>query len=150
MEQLLQLVDQERIALSYFDLSLSPRRLYGLYFVAREVPHIILHKDLEHNLALHRSILAEELGHHFTVPQSNVIVPYTSYSMKLALSRDESRALRWACDFLMPDVDFRKAIHSGITNPHDFAEYFVVTPWLVYRKLRFFIRRRRTDADERR
>lgn len=137
---LLRLVEQEGIHLCYTDLSDAPgRRVYGLYYrePRRNLPVIILDHRLEHNLPLHRSVLAEELGHHFTAPSTSVAVAYTSYSVALALSRDERRALRWACDYLLPVAEVAAAVERGIATPWDLAEHFLVTEWLIWRRLEF-------------
>lgn len=141
MDPLLKLVEEEGIFLTYRDLSKCSRPIYGLYFYdeRRKQPFIVLDKTLREGSAMFRSVLAEELGHHFTVPQSSVIVPYTSYSYKLQLSRDERRALQWACDFLMPDSEFVKSLASA-ESVESIAEIFNVTPWLVRWKVQFLRR----------
>ncbi len=133
------LVEQEQIFLSMKDLSHCPRLIYGLYFYdpKEQQPHIVLDKRLKEGSPLFRSVLAEELGHHFTVPQSNFLVPYTSYSHKIALSRDERKALMWACDFLAPVSSVVKALESGCTSVEELAEYFNITSWLIRYRLQF-------------
>lgn len=139
MEELMHLVEQEGIWLTYRDLSPAPRRLLGLYFFDPQtnVPFIVLDHSVERSLPLHRSVLAEELGHHFTVPQARFLAPYTSYSLSVALGRDEARALRWACDYLVPVPAFIGALSHGALTVDELAEQFTVTPWLIRRRLWF-------------
>lgn len=139
MKALLQVVDQEQIYLSTKDLSLCPRIIYGLYFYdpKDQQAHIVLDKQLKEGSPLYRSVLAEELGHHFTIPQTSFLVPYTSYAFKVALSKDERRALKWACDFLIPIEKLDKALIDGLTNIDELAQHFNVTPWLMRRRFQF-------------
>lgn len=139
MRALLELVKQENVFLSYKNLHYPSRVLLGLYYFdpIKCTSNIIIESTLEHNLPLHRSVLAEELGHYYTAPQTSILTPYTSYTLKIQLSRDEAKAIRWACDFLMPDEQFSQAIEKGLWDRDELAEYFVVTPWLVSQKLHF-------------
>lgn len=136
METMLEIIERENIFLDYDHLNIG-RKLFGLYWFdpARKRPFILLDNSLRGNTPMHRSILAEELGHHFTIPQTNFLAPYTSYSRGLRLGRDEIKALRWACDFLMPMNKFDEALQSGITQIHEIAAHFNVTPWLVYKRI---------------
>lgn len=141
MQMLLELVEKEGIWLDYVDLSNLRQNIFGLYRIDHDGdPHITLDKSLEHNDRLHRSILAEELGHHFTVPQTSFLVPYTSYSLQRRLSKDEAKALRWACNTLLPYPRFVEAVQNGLRCPHELADYFNVTPWLVWRRFEFMQR----------
>lgn len=139
MDKMFQISFNEGIFVSYQDLLTSAHKLLGCYFYDRDrqTPFILLDKSLKHNTPLHRSIMAEELGHYFTVPQGNFLTPYTSYSRTLKLGRDEVRALRWACDFLMPIENFLSSLKNGINNVHALSETYTVTPWLVYRRMEF-------------
>ena len=140
MEKLSKLAESEGIFFDYDPLLARRRRLLGLYYFdpVLECPCITLDESLKHDLPLCRSVMAEELGHHFTVPQTSVIVPYTSYSIHMALSRDEARALKWACDFLIPIKEFEKALRAGAESVEELAEYFVVTTWLIRRRVDFY------------
>lgn len=133
MDELYRLVEQEKIHLYYRDMTTAPVRIYGLYFfdLRRQRAFIVLESSLVHNIPMHRSVLAEELGHHFTVPEGNLILPYTSYSNIMLLNKDEARALRWACDFLMPVDKVKEAIEEGANTIDGIAERFNVAPWLV-------------------
>lgn len=152
MEDLFHLVEREGIYLRYVDLSGAPgRTVYGLYYrdPIRDLPMILLDHRVETSRPLHRSVLAEELGHHFTAPRTSVAVPFTSYTLEVELSRDERRALRWACDYLMPVDRFTEAVLSGLRTPWELAEHFEVTEWLVWRRLDFLrqdLRRRGVRA----
>lgn len=139
MQNLIPLVERENIFLSYKDLSYPTRNLLGLYYFdpVKQTPNIVLDLSLEHNLPLHRSVLAEELGHYFTAPQASILTPYTSYNVKMILSRDEEKALRWACDFLVPVEKFVECIEKGVQEVEEIADYFAVTKFLILRRIHF-------------
>lgn len=140
MEDLFHLLKQKGIYVNYVDLSAAPgRTIYGLYYydLVRHLPMILLDYRVEASRPLHRSVLAEELGHHFTAPVTSLAVPYTSYSLEVALTREERRAIQWACDYLMPVNRFAEAVLSGLRTPWELAEHFEVTEWLVWRRVDF-------------
>lgn len=148
------MVEREGIYLTYMDLSGAPGRvIYGLYYYDfdRSLPMIILDHRLETNRPLHRSVLAEELGHYWTAPRTSIAMPSTSYTLEVELSREERRAIQWACDYLMPVDRFAEAIRAGLTSPADLAEHFEVTEWLVRKRIEFLRNKlRRRGAHSRR
>lgn len=153
MNKLLTIVETEHIYLNYVNLlSDTRRKLYGLYFfIDGHGPAILLDKSLDRPECrrLHRCILAEELGHHFTTPQTNIFKLYGSctveYLQKIQQAKDELRALVWATDFLMPNTEFNRAVSEGCQSVYDLAEWFNVTEWLVYRKLGVIKRKYREE-----
>jgi len=50
-------------------------------------------------------------------------------------SQDERKAMQWATDYLIPDVELMKALKVGCRSCFELAEYFDVTEWFMYRKL---------------
>lgn len=142
MEDLLQLVVEHGIRVFYEDLSAYPRLLLGFYALICGVPCIVLDYRLEFNLPLHRSVLAEELGHFFTCSYMPKLGAWTSYSIQLQMDREEEKALRWACNLLMPEAQFEKAVRGyelAGEAPEwivkEIADQFTVSAWLVYRRI---------------
>jgi Zn-dependent peptidase ImmA (M78 family) len=129
MDRLLEVVQQEGIYLDYDHLDYGRRKLYGLYFYDRErnKPFIILDIRLDVNPVLHRCVLAEELGHYFTVPRSKFTKPFASYGDRLEISRDERRALNWAARFLISEESLKEALAQQYRSIHELAEYLGVT-----------------------
>lgn len=84
----------------------------------------------------YRTILAHELGHHFTAMGD--VLPYCmySYSGQLDTGRAENRANRWAADQLIPWTELSRAVRAGVTERWELAEYFGVTEELVGFRLR--------------
>lgn len=64
MKRLLEIADAENITIEYRKLT---RDLNGFYIWERDCPpYIALSFSLHSNYRLHRCVLAEELGYHFT------------------------------------------------------------------------------------
>jgi len=135
----MRIAEEEGIFVSYQDLAIPGYPLFGSYQYdpERNLPIILLDNSLKHNHILYRCVMAEELGHYFTIPQGNFLLPYTSYSRAIILGRDERRAIKWACNFLLPVIAFKKAISSGLTTIEELAEYFSVTACLVNWRIEF-------------
>ncbi|MBX5464303.1 MAG: ImmA/IrrE family metallo-endopeptidase [Clostridia bacterium] len=132
------LVEQEELWVAYRDLRRMSwsRLVLGLYVRAGHRGMILLDRSLVDKPRLLRSVLAEEIGHHLTVGEQDAMTAYMSYSRRVALSRDEARAIRWACDALLPEPGVRTSLRRGATIS-DLAEEFEVTEWLVHRRLEF-------------
>ncbi|WP_081462283.1 ImmA/IrrE family metallo-endopeptidase [Alicyclobacillus acidocaldarius] len=130
MNELFDILNREGIFISYKRLEhLANGNLLGFYFydAEREQPFIVLEKKIERSAILHRCVLAEEIGHYFTVPKSKFILPYTSYRDRLFLSIDERKALTWAAKFLISLRDLNAALRAGCETLDDFADYLNVT-----------------------
>lgn len=136
MERLLRIAESEGIYVDYFPLQ-PTKGVLGLYVRDERGPAIILDTSLPANPRLERCVMAEELGHHFTVPTTSVFAAFPSATLRTSHLRDEARALRWACDQLMPVDQFLQALREGVTSVEDLADYFFVTPWMVHQRLRF-------------
>jgi len=145
VDRLFKIVEQENIVLKYSNIYTSKRKINGLYLKDYSGPIIILDKRLEKNNRLHKCVLAEELGHHFTVPRTNIVKIYASYNVYnknnefIKMAQDERKALRWATDFIINDVDFCRAVKEGYSSIHELADYFEVTEWFVYQKIQFLL-----------
>lgn len=136
MERLFRIVERENIHLRYEDFSMFPEEVHGLYMYDQEIgPAIILGNHLRHSRRLHKCVLAEEIGHFYTAPRTNLLMAYTSANLKAMMSQDERKAIQWATDFLVPDVELVKALEAGCRSCYELAEYFDVTEWFMYRKM---------------
>ncbi|WP_419670157.1 ImmA/IrrE family metallo-endopeptidase [Alicyclobacillus macrosporangiidus] len=126
---MLDLIKSEAIVLDYDRLDFSTKKLYGVYFYerVRQKAFIVLERRIDTRPTLHRCVLAEELGHYFTVPCSKFTKPYVTYADRLKLTRDERRALSWAARFLISDDDLKEALAYRYRNLSDLAEHLGVT-----------------------
>ncbi|WP_365961204.1 hypothetical protein [uncultured Clostridium sp.] len=68
--------------------------------------------------AIYISLLAEELGHHFTT-QGNLLEASKNYSEKLYKNKREYLARRWASNFLISDDEFVQALLSCKSSKYE-------------------------------
>lgn len=61
---------------------------------------ILMANILKNNTIRMTEVLAEELGHHFTSMGDNI--EPKNYFDKVNIDKCEAKALRWACNFLVP------------------------------------------------
>ena len=104
----------------------------ALYFCTPDThPVIGLSKNLPGNKTHFRTVLAEEIGHHFTCAQDGLPKTYFHYHERLRVCRAECRALRWAARFLIPDDALWEAMAQGIRETWRLAEHFEVDEGLM-------------------
>lgn len=152
MEELYKIVQNEGITLDYGDLAPFGRGLYGLYVLDPMLGHyILLDKRLLSRPREHRCVLAEEIGHALHPPRLLGHVRFCRRRYESAdndaiiVAQDEQKALRWATDFLIPDVEIWRVVKKdGINTVPELAEHFYVTEWFIRAKIGF-IRRQARD-----
>lgn len=119
------LAEQEEVNIRWWDF-IPP--VLGLYWAPQGMQPVIgLDKSLKNEPRLLRCVMAEELGHHFTTSTKCLHNVCFNYSDRLAISRVEYRALRWAARYLISSDQLDKSIKSGIIEPWELAEHFNVT-----------------------
>ena len=119
------------IRVEYWDF---PPPLEAVYWSAPDMgipPVIGLSRSLFSNRAHFRTVLAEELGHHFTSAHDGLPKTLFHYQDRLVVSREEYRALKWAANFLIPADNLREAVKKGIREDWELAEHFEVDECLV-------------------
>ncbi|MDK0570223.1 MAG: ImmA/IrrE family metallo-endopeptidase [Clostridium perfringens] len=127
------LIEYENIALEevYFKSS----NIEGIYFKVSEMNPIIgIHKNLLTDTRKYISVLAEELGHHFT-SSGNLTSECITYSDKLNRSKQEKRARIWASNFLISDNEIIGAILQNINTIYGLSLHFNVTEEIIKYKL---------------
>lgn len=115
-----------------------PQKIQGLYSYCETNPQIAINQNLSEESPEYRSILAEELGHHFT--SSGETHPQTgmAYYNRIQHDRIESRATKWAADFLIPtELLLRRIEDCSVSCIHELADAFQVTIELMQHKLYF-------------
>jgi Zn-dependent peptidase ImmA (M78 family) len=128
------LAEEEGIEILWFDFN-PPIR--GLYWAPKKFPPVIgLDNKLDTNTPLLRCIMAEELGHHFTLDRDCLCRTYFNYRDRLAISKAEYRAFRWAAIYLMPKARLVQAFHLGYVEAWRLADRFNVTEDMVRFRLR--------------
>lgn len=128
---LTQLCVAENIALVIADLGDA---IYGCYVRHERLtrPVIALNPSLAHLPNTLRSVLAEQLGHHFTAVGENVFGAY--FRNRKLLTGDDRRAALWAARTLLPKDTAEIARMKGY-NLDEIAEMFGVTRELVQLRL---------------
>ncbi|MDR2006707.1 MAG: hypothetical protein LBP78_05630 [Acidaminococcales bacterium] len=137
MQSLLNLAEREQIAITYDNIAKRFKTL-GLYDSDGVSRQIILHAELKSYPRLHKCILSEELGHHFTSVGASFYKAANCRFWKLNHIKTELRALKWSCFYLIPDGSLRHAIHTErLRAIEEFEDYFEVTPELLLFRLRY-------------
>ena len=134
--ELVKYAEANGIRVEYWDFA-PP--LEAVYWSAPrlEIPPVIgLSRSLFSSRAHFRTVLAEELGHHFTSARDGLPKTFFHYRDRLEVKREEYRALKWAANFLIPADKLREAVGTGIKEIWGLAEYFEVDEDLVRFRLR--------------
>lgn len=112
--------------------------LEAIYYHGKQ-PWILLSRNLFGNRAHFRSVLTEELGHHFTSAGDRIIKAKLNYQDVLEISRQEYRAMVWAARFLIPIEDLERAFSKGLRHNWELADYFCVDEQLLRLRLLLYI-----------
>jgi Zn-dependent peptidase ImmA (M78 family) len=135
MENMLIFAHRENIIVEEFYLE-PP--LKGIYMCQYERPPIIGLSTAIEDIAEKRSIMAEELGHHFTSVGDCLPKQFYNYAHRVTVSKTEYKAMRWAANYLIPDDDLLNILKEGLCYPGELAEYFQVLPEIVDIRLKLF------------
>ncbi|MBF4693978.1 ImmA/IrrE family metallo-endopeptidase [Fusibacter ferrireducens] len=111
-----------------------PSKIRGFYYKDLGDEIIVMNEDIKDETEF-RHVLAHELGHYFTTITTKSLSPYSSYLDILNTHRNESRAIRWACDYLIPTYDLLGYLKSqkGVSIA-DIALAFKVTEEMITMK----------------
>lgn len=113
-----------RVGLPVHHVELPPS-IGGIYRVVDGTPTIGLNRDLSPREE--RCVLAEELGHHALhavyAPQE-----FHHFRGRLVISKAERRALKWACDRLVPLPALRQTLRDSHSDEAELCDRFHVIP----------------------
>lgn len=127
------LIEKENIILD--EINFKQNNIEGIYFkVPGLSPTIGINKNIVSDTRKYISILAEELGHHFT-SIGDLSAECITYTQKINKSRQEKRARIWAANYLISDKEINGAILQNIGNIYDLAIHFNVTEEIIKYKL---------------
>lgn len=101
-------------------------------------PVIGLDYSLQNDLPLLRSVLAEELGHHFTSVENGIPRQFYNYSTRQHIDKAEYNTLRWVANYLITDDALLNAFQNCIDTVSELAEHFMVTPEMINLRLKLF------------
>jgi len=134
MKRLLDIANEENIYVEYSKN--LPSNFLGLY-IAKDVKIVLLNSIITSDYKLHRCILAEELGHHFTSVGKSIYPAANFPFWQSYQSKQELKALKWSANQLIPFSTLKKAIHNqSMRDIYDLSEYLNVTPELLTFRLK--------------
>lgn len=135
MEDMLALAYKENIIVEEFYLK---EPLQGIYICQSNRPPLIGLSTAIKNIYEKRSIMAEELGHHFTTVGECLPREFYNYSTRSTINKIEYKAMRWAANHLIPDIHLLESLRDGLGNSCELAEHFRVSPEIAQIKLEVF------------
>jgi Zn-dependent peptidase ImmA (M78 family) len=113
-----------------------PKKIQGFYSFSDSGPQIVMNHNLCEWDPEYRSVLAEEIGHHFTSIHETHPQTGMSYYKRVQHDRIESKAMRWAANFLIPTEQLLCTIEDcSVSCIQELADTFQVTVELVNHKL---------------
>ena len=119
-----------------------PHKIQGFYSDFAMNPQIAMNQDLLEGSPEYRSVLAEELGHHFTSAGETPSLAGMAYYDQIQRDRAESKAVRWAADYLIPTEQLLcKVEDCSVSCIQELADTFQVTVELIQHKLYYMSRR---------
>lgn len=129
LEELFYIIEKENIIFEETNIQ------KGIYLTVPGIPPTIgISKSIVNNRCQYLSIVAEEVGHHFT-SIGNLTIRSKNYSEKLQKNKIENSAKSWAANFLISDEDFVQALYDCISTPYDMCDCFNVTNEILQYKI---------------
>lgn len=111
-----------------------PEKISGFYYQDDFYNIIVINQSIKSEKEF-RWVLCHELGHYFTSLANNSKLSYSDYANIINSHRNEIRAIRWACDYLIPTNELLDFIRSKVyvTN-EDILSHFDVNESLLIMK----------------
>lgn len=132
LNDIYKLIDKEKIILEEISFK---ENIKGIYFKVPGIdPTIGINISILSDTKKYISVLAEELGHHFT-SIGDLTAEAVTYSEQLNRSRQEIRARRWAANYLIDDKEIIGAILQNINTIYGLSLHFNVTEEIIKYKL---------------
>lgn len=137
MQTLINLAEKHKVIIDEYPLG---EELRAIYLKIRELenPIIFLNKNLSYCSPETRCVLSEEIGHYFTTI-GNAIYQHKNYSDALKVNKIEKAALRWAGNFLIPNIELYQVLQYGQPSIYELANIFNVTEEFMRTRLQTFI-----------
>lgn len=133
-DRLLDIARKENITVKYVD-EIPELDSEALYVARHGIRMILLANFLKQNMVHMTEVLAEELGHYFTSVGNNVSPE--NYSDRVDIDKCETKAMKWACETLVPLDELVAALRTGIDNIADLADALSVSSDLLMKSLYF-------------
>lgn len=130
--------------------------LYGM--ADASIRTILLDVTLNKRPRQLKCVMAEEIGHIIYPPRPGHIRYHSKQYMdrdcidrsniRAIVAQDERKALLWATNVLIPDVEFWRVIREGENTIYQLTEKFDVEPWFLLLKIGFIRRQARDDGQK--
>lgn len=138
INEIYEIIEKESII--YEETNLKNMNSKGVYLKVKDLPPIIaIESSIVKFTSLYISILAEELGHHFTTT-GDLLEISNNYSDKIVKSKKENISRRWASNFLISDDEFVQALLKCISNKYELCEHFNITDEILEKKIESILR----------
>jgi len=125
----------ENITLKFYN---TDTPMLGYYFSDGDFNLILINELIKSDTKKYRSVLAEELGHHFTTIGDQSPRQYMHYRDRLELDRYEKLAMKWATNYLLPTTLVLGGIRSNkACSLEDMADTYDVTDNFLLEKFKF-------------
>lgn len=99
--------------------------------------YIIIDNAIVENTKLYKEVLAEEIGHCFTMIDDPTPKLNQSFSRKCRVDKEEEKAKRWALEYLIKTNDLLNHISLNRSSTiSSLSEHFVVTEEFMVNKLK--------------
>ena len=132
-EEMYKLINEENIILAELEL---PNNKLGLYRKDNHGDFIFYKSEIKSNHIFFRCVIAEELGHYFTLSSSSFVLKSPrNYQNWISDSKEEEKALRWATNYLIDTSKLLAEFHENNFSVYELSEIFNVTPEFVLMKL---------------
>lgn len=133
LNNIFELIEKEDIILEEVKIKFSDSK--GIYLKTPDIPPTIcVDKSIISYSYIYISILAEELGHHFTT-NGDLTAKSKNYSEQLYKNKKERLAKIWGSNYLISDDEFVQALNNCISTIDEMAEYFNVTKEIINYKI---------------
>lgn len=133
LKELFQTIEKENII--FEEINIKYNNSSGIYLNIPNIPPTIgISKFLLNNRCKYISVLAEELGHHFT-SLGNLTIESKNYSEKLMKNKQEHKAKSWAANFLVSDDEFLQALCNCISTSFEICDFFDITNEMLQYKI---------------
>lgn len=132
LSNIFEIISKENIILEETKLKYG---IEGIYFKVPGLNPIIgIKNTIVNDSKKYISILAEELGHHFTT-WGDLTAECFTYSDRLYKCKKERTARMWAANYLISDAEFVQALYACKSTMQEMCDYFNVTEEIVKYKI---------------
>lgn len=100
--------------------------------------YILIDHTVKNDVELHKAVIAEELGHYYTMIDDPTPKANNTYHKKCRVDKEEDKAARWATAALMPTDEILDYLAANLRATfEELDEHFEVTNEFMQKKLHF-------------